>query len=100
MNSRDYKVFRAECWYHVYNRGHNKELVFLDPQDFLAFTKRLAFILGIGVKWFKTHLQPLKKEAFSIMAYCLMPNHYHLLVRQNTNVSIALLMQKLGTSYA
>ncbi len=98
MNSRDYKVFRQGCWYHVYNRGHNKELLFIDAQDYLAFAKRLAFILSIEDGNFKT-LHPLEKEAFTIMAYCLMPNHFHLLIKQNTKVPVSLLMEKLGTSY-
>jgi putative transposase len=100
MNSRDYKNFRSGSWYHIYNRGHNREGVFIDSQDYLAFFKRLSFILAIEEVGFKTHIIPLEKNCFSIMAYCLMPNHFHILMRQNTDVSIASLMKKLGTSYA
>ncbi len=100
MNSRDYKVFREGSWYHVYNRGHNKGLVFHNTEDYHAFVKRLAHILSLELLDTSSNLKALEKDAFTIMAYCLMPNHYHFLIRQNTGLSVTVLMQSLGTSYA
>lgn len=100
MNSRDYKAFRSGFWYHIYNRGHNKGLIFMDRQDYIAFAKRLGYILALKDINLKTQIQPLDKDCFTIMAYCLMPNHFHLLIRQNTEIPVSMLMKKLGTSYA
>ena len=50
--------------YHIYNRGNNCEPIFFDEVNYLFFLKKL-----------KTELTPYCK----ILAYCLMPNHFHLL---------------------
>ncbi len=49
MFGRDYKPFAAENYYHVYNRGNNKQAVFLDATDYDFFISRLAEALGRGV---------------------------------------------------
>lgn len=52
--------------YHVYSRGNRKEEIFLDQQDYWVFHQKLE----------EVH----KKYDFQIEAYCLMSNHYHLLI--------------------
>jgi putative transposase len=105
MNTRDYKVFRSGHWYHVYNRGDNKELVFLDEQDYFNFLKRLKIILGVmpvpnaGRRGALT-LKALPVGSFTLAAYCLMPNHFHMLLRQDGIVEVGQLLAKLCTSYA
>jgi len=42
----------------------------------------------------------LPTGAFSLICYCLMPNHFHLLIRQNTDVKVSKLILKLCTGYA
>jgi putative transposase len=56
--------------YHVYNRGNNKEPIFLRPENYLYFLGKL-----------RTHLLP----HCDLLAYCLMPNHFHFLVYANSN---------------
>jgi putative transposase len=58
--------FRSGCYYHLYNRGHNRQNIFFDRQNYLYFLHQLGF--------------HLVKQSVDIVAYCLMPNHYHLLV--------------------
>ncbi len=99
MNSRDYKSFHQGHWYHVYNRGNNKEPIFFDDKDYRIFLQRLAVILGLIPPPRKTFIQPFSKGDFSILAYCLMPNHFHILISQERETSLAILMKKLGTSY-
>lgn len=105
MNARDYKTFRAGCTYHVYNRGDNRELVFIDEQDYFNFLKRIKIILGrmsvprAGQRG-ALRLRPLPPNSFSIFAYCLMPNHFHFLIRQNGEAPIGDFIMKLCTSYA
>lgn len=102
MRYRDYKIFRPKHYYHIYNRGVNKQEIFLDEQDYSNFIKRLILVLSIPtrVTLGTTRIKSLPREAFSLLCYCLMPNHFHLLVRQNTNLGIEKLMLKVSTSYA
>ncbi|MDQ3004237.1 MAG: transposase [Chloroflexota bacterium] len=58
--------FIPDIYYHLYNRGNNRQAVFFDPDNYLYF-------LG-GIK---KYLIPV----VHIVAYCLMPTHYHILVR-------------------
>jgi putative transposase len=100
MRYRDYKIFRPGCYYHVYNRGNNKQDVFLGEGDYISFLRRFCLVLGLPVSAARTSIRPLPVGAFSIVSYCLMPNHFHLLIRQNTDVGVDKLLLKLCTSYA
>lgn len=100
MRDRDYKVFRPGHYYHVFNRGNNKQSIFLENRDYANFLKRLKFVLGlIPVNRAQTRIRPLPYGAFSIISYCLMPNHFHFLIRQNSDIGIDKLIQKVSTSY-
>lgn len=70
--------------YHLYNRGNRKAPVFHDDRDYLYFLRQLR--------------EYLKSYAVTLIAYCLMPNHYHLLARQDGENAISLMMQAFGTS--
>lgn len=109
MKFRDYKIFTAGEYYHVYNRGNNKEPIFLDEQDYLNFLKRLKIVLGLmsvspvsesDPRKRVLSLRSLPNGSFAILAYCLMPNHFHFLLKQNTEVGIPQLISKVCTSYA
>lgn len=108
MGYRDYKIFAAGNYYHVINRGNGKNDVFLDTQDYGIFMHRvrenffsenelpkIASPLDIKYKRKK-----LPAGAFSLICYCLMPNHFHLLIKQNSDLKISKLVQKLCTGYA
>jgi REP element-mobilizing transposase RayT len=102
MNARDYKLFRFNNYYHIFNRGNNKQPIFLDEQDYLVFLNRFKLALGLAKVPPKSRIRvkafPL--NSFAIICYCLMPNHFHFLIRQNTNINIDRLMAKVCTSYA
>jgi putative transposase len=103
MNHRDYKQFALEGIYHVYNRGTGKMKIFRDEEDYLFFIHRLNQNLGltpIATKNRAYTLKPLPKGAFSVFSYCFMPNHFHILLQQNTDLSIAVLIGKVCTSYS
>ena len=71
-------------WYHVCSRGHNRELIFSERGDSLHFLELLEKMR----ERFRVH----------VYAYCLMPNHYHLLVgTPDGNISQAI--QWLNGSY-
>lgn len=86
MKGRDYKEFVPQNCYHVYNRGNNKKDIFLSDSDYIQFLKRLKLALGLLPGYDKLAIEPFPVGSFSMLAYCLMPNHYHFLVRQNSEV--------------
>ncbi|MBN1303166.1 MAG: transposase [Anaerolineales bacterium] len=57
------------AYYHIYNRGNNRENLFVQDRNYPYFMKLYA-----------RHILPVA-ETF---AYCLMPNHFHLLIRTRT----------------
>jgi putative transposase len=99
MQTRDYKQCAPETYYHIYNRGNGKDVVFKDHDDYSFFLLRLRQNLapdGHEPRMFR----PLPKNSFSLVAYCLMPNHFHLLIRQNQEIPTSKLIGKLCTSYS
>ena len=93
-------------FYHAYNRGGNKSVIFLDDKDRERFQKLLFICNGTKPVIFKT-IQglPLDKvnrgeTLVDIGAYCLMPNHFHLLLKEKIEKGISLFMSKLLTSYS
>ena len=65
--SRPLRIEFKNAWYHVMNRGRRGEDVFLDSTDYQRF---IALILETSEMW-----------GLRVAAFCLMPNHYHLLVQ-------------------
>jgi putative transposase len=93
-------------YYHIYNRGVDKREIFLSDDDRKRFIRLLY--AGNGDKSFayeRVKEIPLDKldrgeQLVNIGAYCLMPNHFHLLVRETKDGNLTSFMEKLGTSYA
>lgn len=111
MGNRDYKKFTPGNIFHIYNRGNNKEKIFFDDQDYRAFLFRLGLSLGIteeelnkekltAMPYSRIRIIDMNKKYFKIHAFCLMPNHFHLLIEQLGDVSISKLISKLCTSYS
>mgnify|MGYP000864606035 FL=1 len=93
-------------FYHVYNRGINKEKIFFDENDRKHFQKLLYTrntskrIDTSRVKGLPLHKIDRNETLVDIVAYVLMPNHYHLIVREKTPAGISTFMGKLGTAYS
>jgi len=64
--------FASDVYYHFYNRGNNRQAIFFESDNYLYF------LSGI-----KKYLVPV----VNIVAYCLMPTHYHILVRVKLQTS-------------
>lgn len=99
MSNRDYKDSAPGTYFHVYNRGNKKEDVFLDESDFRFFLLRLKQYLFSDERD-KNRLNLLPKDSFSLISYCLMPNHFHLLLRQNLDTPTSKLLLRVCTSYS
>jgi putative transposase len=99
-------VFAEKEFYHLYNRGVEKRKLFLDANDYARFVKALYIYNGtqpivfrdVDHKYFSdiTRGDPI----VAIGAYVLMPNHFHILVREIVQGGISKFMGKLQTSYA
>jgi len=97
--------FASGEYYHIYNRGNSKQTIFHDQEDYLRFLKLL--FLANGEKSFKIYFikeNPYEfekgKNLVDIGAYCLMPNHFHLLITQTEEGDISKFMQKISTGYS
>ncbi len=84
-------------YYHLYNRGVEKRRVFLDDQDYRVFLALLKRYLSPPDATDRLHLD--LSTVADLAAYCLMPNHFHLLVKQYTHKGIADLMRCVTVSY-
>lgn len=93
--------FSTDGYYHVYNRGVDKRIVFHRFGHYLHFVSAIRNILNTGsATQRRLYNQSLAlKSKVGLLAYCLMPNHYHLLLKQLQNGGITEFMQKLDTSY-
>ena len=111
MKNRDYKQFARGAFAHVYNRGNNKEKIFYDEEDYKAFLYRLSLALGFEIEELSKHpmtqiphsrvrIIGSKKGDFKLHAFCLMKNHFHLLLEQCSETPIYKPVSKLCTSYA
>lgn len=99
MKNRDYKQFGAGEYYHVYNRGNGKQNIFLDNDDFSFFLWRLRQNLFPSAEDGGRRVQ-LPADSFSLISYCLMPNHFHFLIKQNSDIPTSKLLLKICTSYS
>ena len=98
--------FAPEDYYHLYNRGVEKRKLFLDKVDY----RRFVSLLYVANSVTPVHLSnyqgrslleiPKGEQLVSIGAWCLMPNHFHLLVREIKDGNISLFMKKLLTGYS
>jgi len=98
-------------FYHIYNRGTDKREIFLNPKDYDRFMSLLY--LCNGQKSVNIREQFPKGASFGelrgfehsetlvdIGVYCLMPNHFHLLILEKKEGGITKFMKKLATAYS
>ena len=92
--------------YHIYNRGVEKRVIFKDNRDYTRFVKGLVVFNDTKlIHDFNDRLKNIlnkshqRKPLVDIIAFCLMPNHYHLLLKQRIDNGITEFMRKLGGGY-
>jgi putative transposase len=103
--------------YHIFNRGVEKRVVFKSQLDFRRFYESLAqfntssAVLHSRTKFIASDQKSAsyvevgprhrrkEKKLVSILAYTLLPNHFHLLLRQEEPGGITEFMRKIGTGY-
>lgn len=72
-------------FYHIYNRGSGRQPIFFEEENY-------HYLLHLFMKYTRT-------TGIAVIAYCLMPNHYHFLVRQDSETPAGLLFQRVFNSY-
>lgn len=101
------KIYAEDTYYHAYNRGVEKRDIFLDDQDYRTFLHLLKIYLSprqATPLLTRSNLvrprpaQSIRKEV-KLIAYCLMPNHFHLLLKQKTKEGMVKLMRRIATTY-
>ena len=83
--ARKTRIEYPGAFYHIIAKGNNFEIIFRDDQDFLTYLDRLSLYL--------------KKGDLTLYAYCLMPEHVHLLISRG-NLPLSKSMKCLHTFYA
>jgi REP element-mobilizing transposase RayT len=82
--SRPLRIVYANAWYHILNRGRRGEPIFTSNRDYIGFIELLK--------------DTCEMWKLRVAAYCLMPNHYHLLV-QTPNANISRCMRHIDGVY-
>lgn len=101
-NMRNISLSNKEI-YHIYNRGVDKRNIFLNERDYQRFSASLIVFnnkIKLNGRDFDDH-ENFRREypLVNVIAYCLMPNHFHLLLEQREDNGITKFLQKMTTSY-
>lgn len=108
---RDIK-FENNFYYHIFNRGVEKRIIFLDDEDYIRFIYYLHEFNNINVigdTSFKIRKDKIDKfgnlvsekdKIVEIVCFALMPNHFHLLIKQIREKGVSLFMHKVSVAYA
>ncbi len=73
------KQYTPHTFYHVYNRGIDKQVIFRDEADFTYFLKLMKRYMSPGEKDSQRHGYRTFEKELEILAFCLMKNHVHFL---------------------
>lgn len=102
------KIFGEGVFYHAYNRGYNKQVIFHDDHDYKTFLYLIRKYLEPGFK--EKRFTPKGEEYFvesnhvynevELLSFCLMPNHFHLQLFQKTLKGMPKLITRICTSYS
>ena len=108
MSIRETDFAQGE-YYHIYNRGNSKQKIFQNREDYLRFIS-LLYISNSNESFnlydlnrdtnFNVYEIERKNLLVAVGAYCLMPNHFHILITEKAEGGISKFMQKLSTAYS
>jgi len=109
------KQYIENGFYHIYNRGVDKRNIFLDDQDYRVFLHLLKFYLSpqeqkyqnqhpltevTGIIPVRLHLFETLPNEIDLLTFCLIANHFHLLLKQITADGVTKLLRRITITYA
>src|SRR3989338_7416806 len=111
------KIYVEHGFYHVYNRGVDKRPIFMEEKDYIVFMHFLKILLSRSMQdrqnqvIFETKkltgMIPVRErpipslaDEVNLLAFCLMPNHFHLFLEQITPHGLETFMRRLSILYA
>jgi|TARA_Y100000031_G_C8214775_1_gene382814 REP element-mobilizing transposase RayT len=74
-----------ENYYHIYNRGIDNRPIFFNEDNYHYFIRLMK----------ENH----KRYNISILVYCLIPNHFHILVQQKSEIDVSRFVQSLNNAF-
>jgi putative transposase len=92
------KIYADNGYYHLYNRGVERRNIFLCSEDYLTLLHLFqAYLID-------NPLSPTASKSLQgrleLLAFCLLPNHFHLLLKQHDKTAMVEFMRKVFTSYS
>jgi len=78
--------FERGHYYHIFNRGVSRNRIFYEDKNYVYLLRKVKKLV--------------ERYDITIIAYCLMPNHYHFLVRQNSDFLVSVFIQNLFNIYS
>jgi len=94
------KIYIPEAYYHIYNRGVEERIIFQEKNDYIVFLSLLKrYLSQEPAKDRAGREYPNYHKEITLLAFCLMPNHFHFLVYQHEKDAITKLLRSLCTAY-
>lgn len=97
------KYYLPNSIYHIYNRGVEKRKIFLEDQDykvFLSYLKEYLLPIPQGETLRYRDLRGMYHDEIDLLAFCLMPNHFHMIIKQKNKDSIKKFTKSVFTRYS
>lgn len=113
---RKIKITPGE-YYHIYNRGNNKQNIFIEERDWIRFLFLILYFqspenfpqIGRSISYFVKNRafdisgdllkKIIKNRYIELINFCLMPNHFHIMVKEIKEGGISQYLQRLQTAY-
>ncbi len=98
--------FAPREFYHIYNRGNSRQAIFLDGADYRRFQDLLYLanahdpVTVRNARKSGVYEVERGEQLVAIGAYCLMPNHFHILLTPVVDDGVSIFMHKVATGYA
>jgi len=107
LNVQRSHTFSLDEHYHLYSRGVEKKIIFVDDSDY----KRFEILLFLCNQEKAIHVRDISKDDYfnkdkrddplvAIGSWCLMPNHFHLLIKEIKEGGTSKFMEKVMTAYS
>ncbi|MBI4034363.1 transposase [Candidatus Saccharibacteria bacterium] len=94
------RIDQENSYYHVFNRGVNKETIFLDSSDYIVFLSLFKrYLSNQPAQDVRGHDYIWLQSDIDLLAFCLMPNHFHAFVYQINPGSVSRLFGAVLTAY-